>query len=303
MSTAPPGPTVPPVPAEHPPPPERPELPDGAEPSPTDPGWRAWTAWVALVAGFAAAIVGALVLSIAGAAFGAPIDKPPPAVNILATFVQDLCLIGAAVLMARIAGTPRRADFGLRATRFWPAAGWTALAWGTFVAFTAAWVALIGARDAQDGLPKELGADESTMALVAVGVLVCVVAPIAEELFFRGYFFTALRSWRGVWPAAAITGIVFGGIHAGGSDPAFLLPLAFFGFALCLLYVRTRSLYPAVVAHAVNNSVAFGSSQHWGWEIAPTLLISLALIALVFRLVATLGDGRRAAARGVHAAH
>ena len=72
-----------------------------------------------------------------------------------------------------------------------------------------------------------------------------------------------------MWPAALITGLVFGGIHAGSSDPAFLVPLAALGMGLCLLYVRTGSLYPCVAAHALNNSLAFGVSQDWGWEILP----------------------------------
>ena len=130
-------------------------------------------------------------------------------------------------------------------------------------------MALVGADDTEETLPKELGADDSDVALVAVAILVCVLAPLAEEFFFRGYFFTALRSWRGMWPAAIITGMVFGAIHAGSSDPAFLLPLAALGTGLCLLYVRTGSLYPCVAAHALNNSIAFGVSQDWGWEILP----------------------------------
>ena len=106
-------------------------------------------------------------------------------------------------------------------------------------------------------------------------MLVCVGAPIVEELFFRGFFFTALRSWRGMWPAAIITGVVFGAIHAGSADAAFLLPLGFFGFALCLLYVKTGSLYPCIGAHALNNSLAFGASQDWDWQILPPLAGSL----------------------------
>ena len=57
---------------------------------------------------------------------------------------------------------------------------------------------------------------------------------------------------------------MFGAIHAGSSDPAFLVPLGLLGMGLCLLYVRTGSLYPCVAAHALNNSIAFGVSQRLG---------------------------------------
>ena len=52
------------------------------------------------------------------------------------------------------------------------------------------------------------------------------------------------------------------------ADPAFLVPLAFFGFVLCLIYARTGSLYPCIALHCANNSIAFGVSQHWTWQIA-----------------------------------
>jgi membrane protease YdiL (CAAX protease family) len=105
-----------------------------------------------------------------------------------------------------------------------------------------------------------------------------VLAPVAEELFFRGYFFTALRNWKGVWPAAILTGVVFGAIHAGSAPVGYLVPLAVFGFALCLLYWRTGSLYPCIVLHALNNSLAFGVSQGWGWEIPLVMLGANAVI-------------------------
>ena len=288
MSTATPGLPVPP--AGHPSPPlERPELPHGVEPTSPGPHWKAWTAWVALVGGFAGAIAGALVIGIIAAAFGSSLDDPPPSVNIVATVVQDLCLIGAAILMARIAAPPRPWDFGLRSTRFWPAVGWITVLLLAFVVVTAAWVALIGASDADETLPKELGADDSDVALVSVAILVCVLAPLAEEFFFRGYFFTALRSWRGMWPAAIVTGLVFGGIHAGSSDPAFLVPLSALGTGLCLLYVRTGSLYPCIAAHALNNSLAFGVSQNWGWEILPVTAAALCVLAAILLVVRRVG--------------
>ena len=46
------------------------------------------------------------------------------------------------------------------------------------------------------------------------------------------------------WPAAIITGLVFGGVHAGSAPVVDLVPLAGLGFGLCLLYRYTGSLYP-----------------------------------------------------------
>jgi membrane protease YdiL (CAAX protease family) len=160
-----------------------------------------------------------------------------------------------------------------------------ALAFVAFYLFTVVWVAIVGGNPDDQKLPKELGADKSTVALVAVAFLVSVVAPVAEEFFFRGFFYGALRNWRGVVPAAVITGLVFGAIHAGSADAEFLPPLAFFGFTLCLLRERTDSLYPCIALHCANNSLAIGVSQDWTWQIPVLFLASLTLIGLCALLV------------------
>jgi membrane protease YdiL (CAAX protease family) len=179
-----------------------------------------------------------------------------------------------------MAGRPLPAQFGLRPTAPWKALGWMALAFVTFYVVTLVWVAIVGGNPDDEKLPDELGADRSTIALLAVAFLVAVVAPLCEEFFFRGFFYGALRNWRGVLPAAIVTGLVFGAIHAGSSDVEFLLPLAVFGFLLCLLRERTGSLYPCIALHCANNSLAFGVSQDWGWQIPVLFVAALGLLAL-----------------------
>ena len=267
------------------PPPDPPELPEGVQPTPVRPRWRPWTAWAALVSGFAGALVGALVVGIVAIAFGDDFEDPAPAQAIVGTVLQDFALIAAAVIFARMAGSVRPWQLGLRPPRGWRSAvGWMLLTFLAFYAFSIAWVALLGLDEPTD-LPDELGTDSSSAALIAVCVLVTVIAPVAEEIFFRGYFFTALRNWRGVWPAAILTGVVFGAIHTGSAPAAFLLPLAVLGALLCLLYVRTRSLLPCIVLHSLNNSIALGASEHWDWQIAVLAASALATIALLVFMV------------------
>jgi membrane protease YdiL (CAAX protease family) len=276
MSTAPP--SIPPPSFD-----VAPELPEGVErpPPPEGPRWKPWMAWAALVAAFGGALFGALVIGVIGSAAGSSFAHPSPAVSISATIVQDLAFIGAALLFASISARPLPAQFGLRPTRFWPAVGWMAAAFAAFYVFTLVWVAILGVSPDDTKLPDELGVKDSTYALLAVAFLVAVVAPMAEEFFFRGFFYGALRNWKGPWPAAVLTGLVFGSIHVGSAEAAFLLPLGFFGFSLCLLRERTGSLYPGIALHCMNNSLAFGVSQHWGWEILVLFVCALGLISLV----------------------
>jgi membrane protease YdiL (CAAX protease family) len=244
------------------------------------PPWKPWTAPAALGAALLLAIFGGLVVAIVGAIFGASIDDPPPSVTIVATFVQDGAFIGSALAFAGRAGPVPPARFGLRPVAIRKALGWMALAFGVYLACSAAWIALLDLHQ-QDTLPDELGVDKSTAALVSVCVLVTVVAPIAEELFFRGFFFGALRNWHGPWLAALLTGLVFGGIHAFGTPAGYLLPLAVLGFMLCVVRWRTGSLLPCMALHAINNGLAFGVSQDWvAWQVLLLIAGATAVVVL-----------------------
>lgn len=277
MSSAPPHATL----ALTPPPPERPELPDGVEPTPVRPRWKPSGVLVAFALGLAGTLIGALVISVIAVALGADADDLPPGVNIGLTIVQDAAFIGAALFLASTVARPEPWQFGLRGTRVGPFVGWILVAFFGFSIFGAIYSEVVGI-GSQEDLPDELGADNGTAALIAAAFLVTVIAPIAEEFFFRGYVFGALRNWKGMWVGAALTGTIFGAIHLGSSPDVLYLPLlAAFGFILCLLYVKTGSIYPCIVLHAINNCVAFaGTRDGWDWEVAVLLAGSLGTIAL-----------------------
>jgi hypothetical protein len=229
------------------------------------------------------AIVGVGVIALIAELAGVDTEATPtpPGITIGGTFVQDLALIGAALLLARRLDPPlSAAKFGLRIPPPGRAAGRTLLIWVGFFAFSAVWAQLLGIEESAE-LPPELGIDSSTLALIAVTLLVCVAAPIAEELFFRGFCFTALRRTIGMLPAALVTGIIFGAIHLGGTEIEFIVPLMAFGFLLCLLYVWTDSLLPCIVLHALNNAAALGVTQEWG---GATVLAMVAAAVVVLAL-------------------
>jgi membrane protease YdiL (CAAX protease family) len=206
-------------------------------------------------------------------------------VGIISVFLQDFLIVGAALLFASMTLRPRPWHFGLRIPSRPSAIGWAVLAFTAFVLFAATWSSLIGAQDEKDTLPDQLGATTSDTAMIIVAVLVCVVAPFTEEFFFRGFFFRAWANWRGPWPAALITGIAFGLVHAAGSPTAFLLPLSFLGFALCVLYMKTGSIVPCIAVHSVNNCIAYGSAIDWTWQTPLALALSLSILALALAII------------------
>jgi uncharacterized protein len=84
-------------------------------------------------------------------------------------------------------------------------------------------------------------------------ILAGILAPILEETIFRGIIYGSLQTYFGKWTAAAISSIIFSGLHfqMHGFFPRFIL-----GMVLCHLYSKYRSLYPSMAMHAVNNIVA-----------------------------------------------
>jgi len=221
-------------------------------------------------------------------------------VNIGLTLFQNLALVTSALIFARIAGRPGAADFGLVRPRIGRAFGLLLAVWFGFFAFSAAWAAALSLHERQT-LPDELGIQDSSLNLALVIVLITVIAPLGEELFFRGYFFGALRNWKGWLPAAIITGLVFGAIHIGSAPIGFTVPLAGFGFGLCLLYHRTGSLYPCIALHALNNSVALGLTQKWTWEIAPLMVGAvIASLTIAWLLARSLGERAPSGIAGPH---
>jgi membrane protease YdiL (CAAX protease family) len=236
-------------------PPDPPELPAGVNPAPR------WPAWYAPV-GFLAAAVGTLIvvtiiLSIAGVGSD---DDLSPALVVALTLVQDTFLCGTAIFLASLATRPRPWHFGLRPARLWRSLGWAAVGVVGYLVFVGVYSAIL-TPDGEQSVTEDLGADESTLGLVAAGLVVIAVAPVAEEFFFRGFFYRALRSRLSVLAAAAIDGVVFGLIHFSGSETLELLPiLAALGFMFCLVYERTGTLYTVIGLHALNNSVAYGAA-------------------------------------------
>jgi membrane protease YdiL (CAAX protease family) len=252
------------------------------EGEPAETAWPGWMAPAALAGGLVLAAVGALLVDIPALALGVNITSKhvPGGVTIADTAVQDAAFVGISVFFAQLGGRPVAASmFGLRATRLWRAVGLVIVTLVGFVLFSLIWTSLFHA--GKEKILEQLGTNETTALLVLSAALTCVVAPIAEEFLFRGFIFTCLRNWAGTLPAAIMTGLVFGAVHAGSAPAVDLVPLAGLGFGLCLLYRATGSLYPCIAAHCINNSLAFGDLEGWGWQILVLMAASLSLIALL----------------------
>lgn len=91
--------------------------------------------------------------------------------------------------------------------------------------------------------------------LVFFTLLVVVLGPIFEEIFFRGFAYTALRTRCGARVAMTLTALVFSAIHL---NLATFLPIFFLGLFLAHLYEKTGSLVPSMTAHVLHNALMAG---------------------------------------------
>jgi membrane protease YdiL (CAAX protease family) len=262
-----------------------------------EPPWRVWTAPAGVALGLALGLVASIIVGIIARAGGSSLAHPTPAVSLIGDFLFDLAFVWAALYFARMHGSARPGDFGFRAVRVRVAVGAVLVAGISYYVLTALYASALHLHG-NEKLPREFRVSHGA-TLAALTVFVCVVAPIAEEFFFRGFFFGALRRWRivvagrniGTWVAAVLTGILFGLAHTGSASPRFLIPLGFLGFVLCLVRWRTRSLYPCMALHSLNNSLALGVSQlHWSaGEIIALIAGSILVITAITAPLAARG--------------
>ena len=95
-----------------------------------------------------------------------------------------------------------------------------------------------------------------------------VVAPVVEEIFFRGFVFTGLgRRWG--WSRAALASAgLFALAHF---LPTALLPIFILGLIFAYLYQISGSIWPAILMHMLTNTLALSAAYavSQGWVPAP----------------------------------
>lgn len=227
-----------------------------------------WPLWLPLAAIGSGAAFGLLVV---GVISGIAHSTKAPGVVVAGTVIIDVSVVVAAVLLAGVVTPPRPWQFGLRGAPLKFTAQMASLGALAYFLFTVLYAAIVRPDNPQR-VVEDLGADTNKLLLVVGALVVIVVAPVCEELFFRGILFTVLRQRMPLWPAAVIDGVLFGFVH--GS--LVIVPiLAALGVVFCYVYERTGSIFPTIALHALNNTIAYGDQTDWG----VALVVGAALIA------------------------
>lgn len=104
-------------------------------------------------------------------------------------------------------------------------------------------------------LPENFMSSPDPVSLLLLFLSVVVMAPIVEEIAFRGVLYNLLNKTLPLWVSALISSVIFGILHG-----TTFLQTAIIGLVLAFIYQITGDLKVAIIGHAVNNAVAFGQA-------------------------------------------
>jgi len=101
-------------------------------------------------------------------------------------------------------------------------------------------------------LPFLIPEDLSLGGMFTMAVLVGLIVPFVEELFFRGILYGWLRNRFNIWVGVLVSSAIFGIVHIdfAVAGTAFVL-----GIILGLVYEYSKSLWSSIIIHAINNGI------------------------------------------------
>lgn len=199
--------------------------------------------------------VAALVFGMGLAGGDGSLRAQPLAFSVGIIAVQGIVMVLAVWLVGLLRRRYSWADIGLVKTT----AGWVAASVGLFVVLRVV-VTVLAMLMAQLGITSVQSQAIAPVGFSlpgAVGMLLFagVLVPIAEEIFFRGVVYRWLRDKWGVGVGVVVSGIVFGAAHL---EPATAIPAMVLGGVLALVFERSKSLWPSILIHILNNAFAIG---------------------------------------------
>ena len=179
------------------------------------------------------------------------------AASLVFTIILDIVLIALAAGLSLWRYRLHWADLGLRPfdrNLWWLplAAAASAQVW---IIVYVAFLSLVGL-----GPPKQEISElfDSRALLPLAGLATVIVAPLAEEIFFRGFISAGLVRPFGMSGAMVASGVLFGAFHISDVDTAgLIIPFGLIGVLFAWVYYRTGSLWPAVATHLLFNLVSF----------------------------------------------
>jgi membrane protease YdiL (CAAX protease family) len=98
-----------------------------------------------------------------------------------------------------------------------------------------------------------LPSDPQEPIMILVVFATIILAPIAEEIFFRGVLYTALKRRFGIILGIIFSAVVFAVVHGSAIQ---IFPLFLIGLALALIYEKSGLLLPSIATHSLFNTIS-----------------------------------------------
>lgn len=202
-------------------------------------------------------------------------------VAIVGQILIDLAMVGVGLAITR---GKYRAGLGMWGMRRWQpfAPGQAAMTLvGCFAVLglytlVVSWLG-IDALEPRSNVPERMF--DHVAVLPFTLLLVVVVAPVTEELFFRGFIFNGLRGRLTVPGAAAVSGLLFAAVHVVDTEKVGLLvPFSGIGFLLALLLARTGSLWNSILVHFSFNVIGAAAALAQSNGAIPVAIVALGLL-------------------------
>lgn len=166
------------------------------------------------------------------------------------------------ILLTPIAFSVKKSDLcaalGFKKFKVLNSLGWTI--WGFVIFFIINFAAqyiekttgisVIGYGEQMNYLPL-FGNDTYSLPVAITSII--IMAPIVEEIFFRGYIFTDLYSKYGHKIASIIASLIFAALHMQFNV---FIPLFILGLIITTIRYKSDSIWPAIFFHVINNSLA-----------------------------------------------
>jgi len=114
------------------------------------------------------------------------------------------------------------------------------------------WIESLGVDPVQEAV-KLLQQSNDTLVIWLMTIAAVIVAPLCEELVFRGYLYPLAKKYAGPWVGGLFSAVVFGCAHG---NLGALLPLTIFGILMVIIYQKTGSLWATIAVHFCFNGAA-----------------------------------------------
>jgi membrane protease YdiL (CAAX protease family) len=201
--------------------------------------------------------------------FHITVTDPPPLETYQRRITSELATLGGLWLYLRYRGLDW-GTIGLRRCRFWSGVGFIAYGWivsRVLAVMVMLPVAILFPQAFASRDPYEVNLDfEQHMAShmpIWAALSGCVLTPIMEECLTRGVLFPALARRWGVSAGGVLSSLVFVALHTRGTA---MLALFVLGLVYCGMLQGSRSLWPGIGLHALQNANAlrlFDSLSRW----------------------------------------